>query len=458
MKEQFTLFVGEGAWRVAVVRDRQATIHPLTMAPDASLAIRVETARQQLGTLGHTGQPVMLAIPSTWCLCATISTENLERSGRHRAMAFRLEEHLPLSAEEAVTDFLDLGGSTALGVCARLSHLQSLVSALESAGIPVRHISPAALLAAGWVIGQHPEIDAVLDRCEEGEGADSAGYDLIELTRQRPTHWWWLASDDGATRERLQNLAAEREGKLRLATVGLDETSLGLDRGMAGIEHVPMRSVDDDQAAALHAAGILDGTAAPWIDFRRDQLAAPDSFQIYRRPLAWLAAAAVLLLVGLIAITQWRGRQYEALGLEYADKQADVFKSAMPNQRVPISIKARLLSEKQRLSGLGGKGTGDESTGDLETDSALIHLRALLASLPQDVRCRILDLTIQPDLIRIDGQAQSHVDAERITAALRDTGLFEVEPPKTQALKDRGVSFAFTAKPREAPAQAKGGP
>jgi hypothetical protein len=122
---------------------------------------------------------------------------------------------------------------------------------------------------------------------------------------------------------------------------------------------------------------------------------------------------------------------------------------------VPPSIKGRLASEKRRLEGLGGQAAG-EALAAVQPISALTQLRDVLASLPSDVRYRILDLSIEPDLVRLDGQARGHAEADRLAAALRQSGRFDVEPPKTQLLKEGGVSFLFTAKPRAG--QAKGAP
>jgi hypothetical protein len=138
-------------------------------------------------------------------------------------------------------------------------------------------------------------------------------------------------------------------------------------------------------------------------------------------------------------------------------QQAEAFRAAMPNQRVPGSIKGRLLSERRRLAGLGGQGGEDANAGGLKTTSALVHLREVLTRLPADARFRIQELSIQQDQIRLDGLARTHAEAEGMAGALRQSGLYDVDPPKTQAMKDQGVSFVFSAKPNAPPAAAMGG-
>jgi hypothetical protein len=158
----------------------------------------------------------------------------------------------------------------------------------------------------------------------------------------------------------------------------------------------------------------------------------------------------VLLLLLAAGVAWYRGRQYQGLRERYQYQQAELYRQVMDagsRARVPASVRRRLASERRKLAGVGGQ--ADESGGKpLRSASSLTHLRAILRGLPTGMRFRVLELSIDADLIRIEGQARSHIEAERIAVALRQTGLYQVEPPKTQALRDRGVSFLLTAKPR----------
>ncbi len=448
MNRHDILFANDDAWSAVTVCDGDVHVAAVPRNDDASLEAYAAAVRQHLADHGYTGGPVALALPSAWCLCAVIGTDELERGGRRRAMGFRLEEHLPISSEDVVGDYVDTGTGEALGVCAELDRLGAIVRALEAAGVRVRHICPAAILAAAWAAEQYPGVAAVLV-C--GGGRDEAPaapeYDFVELQNGRPVRWWWLAANDAAVSERLAACAATGDPSPRVAVIGPGDAPHTWDAAGADLEPVSP-AVGGEQAAALRATALLEGSASPWIDLRRDALAPPDPYQVYRRPVGALVAAAAVLLIGLSGVMQWRGRQYAALGRRYVQQQVDVFKEALPNQRVPGSVRNRLVSERRKLADLGGPSAPDSGTQAAAAVSALEHLRRVLASLPKDLRYRILDLNIQPDLIRVDGEALSHVEAERLAVALRDTGLYEVEPPKTQALKDHGVSFLFTAKPR----------
>jgi hypothetical protein len=446
MSHQYTIFIGDDGWRVGSLREGRADILAIEVAPDATLDARLDAAKRLLESAGYTGQPVLVALASPWCLSATILVDKSDRGGRRRARAFQLEEHLPVSAEEVVADYIDLDQGQALGLCVEIARIKAIVLGLEAVGIPVAHLCPTAMLAAAHVAGRHPEVGAVL--MGEAGGDVSAACDFLELHDGEPTRWWWLAADDATLHERLAAWAALQTEPAPLAVIGCDAAALAGGDAMANLRCNPLEDVSTWEAATRQAAAILEGAQSPWVDFRRDAMAAPNRFQAYRKPIIVLGVAVVVLLASVCGIAQWRGRQYAALSRQYVAQQADVFKAALPNQRVPGNIKDRLLSEHLKLAPLGGRGAGDASVVASTASSALTQLRDVLAGLPSDVRCRVLDLSLQPDLIRIDGEARSHGEAESLATAMRKSGLYEVESPKTEAIKDRGVSFVFAARPR----------
>ncbi|MEI7837033.1 MAG: hypothetical protein WCK05_11585, partial [Planctomycetota bacterium] len=397
---------------------------------------------------GDLGSSVILALPSAWCLSATVSTDGLDRSSRRRAMGFRIEEQLPIAAEDAAVDFVMADDDTAMGVCAEFAKLEAIVAALEAAGLKVRHMCPAALLAAAAAVDEHGDVDAVLiSGDDEPAEVAEAGYDFVELRKGKPIRWWWLAQDAAAIQDRLVAWAAPGGGTKRLALIGPDAPMRKALVSAGAIESVDMK-ITRDEAVARHLAQAGKTGVALWVDLRCGRLAAPDRFEEYRKPLAALGAAVVLLLACLAGVMLWRGQQYAARTRQCVGQQVRLFKEAMPNQPVPGSIKSRLVSERRKLVALGGQAAEGGASGSIQPVSALLRLRDVLKALPAQGRYRILDVNIQPDLIRLEGQVPNHADADVVAAGLRQSGLYDVEPPKTQALKDRGVGFAFTAIPR----------
>src|SRR5690606_25478069 len=105
MSSQADLFsVGAEGVRLAVTHgaDAPPEIHQAATAPDAA----ADAAAARLLERGYGGDGVVLAIPSAWALAAPVSAEGLPKKGQRQAILYRLEEKLPVSAEEVVADHL----------------------------------------------------------------------------------------------------------------------------------------------------------------------------------------------------------------------------------------------------------------------------------------------------------------------------------------------------------------
>src|SRR6185369_3653064 len=141
MPTAFVIFASDRAWKIA----SPSAFDEIPIDPNAGPAQIAAQIAQQLRQRGYKSQGALLALPATWCLCASISTANLPDRD-HAAMTFRLEEKLPLAAENITADFI-VHEDTALGVCALNEKIQPLVEALEKSGVTLQSISPAAILA-----------------------------------------------------------------------------------------------------------------------------------------------------------------------------------------------------------------------------------------------------------------------------------------------------------------------
>jgi hypothetical protein len=441
------LFIGAGVWRVGLVTGGACRMVALSWADDADLNAQIAAARAALVEGGCGAGPIALAVDGSQCLCATISTQELARGGRRKAMYYRLEEHLPVAAEQIVADFLDTGSGEAMSVCSEAEPLRAVIDGLESSGIEVGMISPSALLAAGHAVADQPDVDCV---SVAGRGA---GLNVIAMRSGRPSQWWWFPEGDEGAALALAQWSGSQPHAAKLVRIGPAISGAGTAAIEAATVHVHQMEMTADEAAALTADRILDGTERAWIDLRRDALAAPTKIEKYRGPLMRLVGATAAMLVAIVAVSLWRGQQYEGVRKELVEQQAQVFREAMPGQRVPVAIRSRLQSEHRRLRGLGGMG-GEGSGSVVREPSALEQFYYVISAFPTDVTFRVTDVAISPELIRIEGQARDHVEAERVAVALRQAGRFETEAPRTQALRDQGVSFAFTAKPRETQAKA----
>jgi hypothetical protein len=100
----------------------------------------------------------------------------------------------------------------------------------------------------------------------------------------------------------------------------------------------------------------------------------------------------------------------------------------------------RLRSEHRRLSGLSG------SSGEWTPPrSALSVLQSMLASVPPNLRFRVLELRIENDKIFVEGECNAHGDAEMLAVSLRQSSRLIVEPPRTENKSNSGVSFTIAA-------------
>lgn len=439
MKTHYTVFPRDAGWRVIGVRNGAVHQHELECSPDATLDDRAVAVRRAMEAAGDGNTAVTVALPSSWCLCARISTEDLGRGKRLQAMGFRLEEQLPISAEDVIADYVETSDGEALGVCCEAARAGELGDALTRAGIVIERVSPAALLATAHVLARHRDADAVLLRSRP-PGNAPADLDLVEIDGGRPVRWWWFADDEDALRERLAARQADRQSAAKVLAVGCDPSrpDTGGDPDM--IEPAALDANNLDDAAAGRAARLHEEGMPAWIDLRPEGLAPTQRLSASRRRVGALAAAVILLLGSLLIVTQWRGRRYRALSREHERRQVDLYRKAFPGRRLPVSVKGRLISEYRKLR---GQASGDEGGG--LRFSALGRLGDVLSVLPTDLRYRVLDLTIDPDRVRMEGQTLSHADAERLAAGIRGLDGYDVEPPRTQALADGGVSFVFAA-------------
>jgi hypothetical protein len=201
--------------------------------------------------------------------------------------------------------------------------------------------------------------------------------------------------------------------------------------------------VTDDQsineAALMTAVEILSGRQSPLIELRRDGLGSSDPYRPIRKTLTFFACAAAVFLIALTVGFSYRAYRYDLLASENQDQQTAVFREALPGQPVPAGIRSRLESEHAKMAGLKG-----EADALPERSSALKVLYDVMASMPDGIRYRFRELRFDQRRAVLDGEVRTHGDADGIANGLRKRG-FQVQPPKTQQLSDKGVSLRILA-------------
>lgn len=472
----FTLFPTDGPWRIAVASagGEGASVRDVELPAGATPAGAAVAVAAALAGLGYRGQGVALAPPSAWCLSAPVARPASTRQRRRQAMLFRLEERLPLAAEDVAADFVDPPAAAgpdapSLAVAVPVAVAKPIVDALEAAGVRVELACPAALLAAQAVVGDGADVGPAGRGPDVCVWVDGSRAEWVELADGRPTGWYVLPADSGAIACRLAVAVARWSGgggtgvgitgggsagrRLRLHLVGADAATADAVRRVDGASITTAASPDLAVAAATTAGRALGGRLTPWVNLRQGPLASADPLRRFRRPLAAAAAAVLLCLACLAAALFWRAGQYRALARAYEAGQAEAFGKAFPGQPLGAVPVSRLQSEERRLTaaagGPVGGGVGGSAAGGGSSASVLPALYAALARLPDDVRFRVGELRLSDGKLTIEGQAKTHADAEAVAAALRADGGFAVELPRSDQVGGGGatgvVSFTLTA-------------
>ena len=107
------LVTGESGWQIGT-----ETFRSLDLAADASPETAASASCGGATGSGLPGEDVVLAIPSTWCLIATIPAMRKGKGRRRDMLAMALEEQFPIPAEEFVADYVE-AGQKLLGIAGR---------------------------------------------------------------------------------------------------------------------------------------------------------------------------------------------------------------------------------------------------------------------------------------------------------------------------------------------------
>jgi hypothetical protein len=344
-------------------------------------------------------------------------------------MAYRLEEKLPVAAEQVTADFV-VTGDHAMGVCVVSEKWQRLIGALKAAEIAVELIAPTAVLALG-AMTIDAEHDAVLL-------TDDRRIELFVIDAGRPVRWHSMAP---AGDELIAHLQMCRAGDqvLRVALCGAKTAEMARRVGMIeGLEVVEGDDAVVDAAAVDMAARVLAGKATAYVNLCQGALAAANPIgQLHRATKAAIAAALVLWACTMGAMA-WRAHQYQRMTTTSEARQAEIY-GKLFDGATPLNIKSRLISEHRSLAGVrqGGPSTLPVA------ESVLPVVHRTLAALPAQLRFSITQLTVDEDELTIDGRVASHSAAEALASAIgRGTG-WRIQPPRTQLLSGGEISFTL---------------
>src|SRR4051794_37361743 len=235
MESAIVILVAASDWRIGKAGPGGASVSDVPIgrsaSPDEAARAVAAALEANAGPRGRSG--VLLALPSERCLCASVRVDDLPARDRRLAMLYRLEEKLPLPAEDVVADFIP-AGSSALGVCVETAYARPLVEALESHGIAVDAICPASLLALQR---------RLLETAGRGEAAPDAvvwstggGLELFRLRGGAVRSWSVLSDDPQDLRLHLGLEPLADGGPARVHVVGLGAASHRAIGSLPGVE------------------------------------------------------------------------------------------------------------------------------------------------------------------------------------------------------------------------------
>lgn len=423
--------VADASWHVAgLPRESAWTAIQADENPAAAIAVALRKA-------GLAGRPVTLALPSSWCLAATIRTDGVA-AGDARALTYRLEERLPVAAEAVVADFIPApDASHALGVCVRTDRVKPLLTMLEAAGVAIGSIAPLALLIAAGATRGKPTSHGdgrLLALATEVAG----GTDLIVCRNGAPVAWTHVASPADLPR-RVRWIESQAGPVASRSAVG------DVDAGLKDLAF----AAEAQSPAAAAVAGALDSGRRSAIELRRDALASADQWQPYRGGLRVLTAAAAIFFAAITVAALLRAAAHDRAA---DDATADVLQNVRTSfpaefaSASPDEIHAALAQERRSWANTAGRETAaspSAGAAPLASRSALRTVRDVLRLMPADAEIRIDRSTFDETTFEISGKARSYEDLDKLASAIR-AGHPEVTLP--QAARGPDGAWSFTMK------------
>lgn len=357
-----------------------------------------------------------LIIPACWCYMHRVSMP--QRRPSRQALAFGLEEFIPLDIEQLTCEFVRTPHGDHIGVALESERIAPLLAALGANDIWVERITLAALEAITC------DLPARLLWCDEEHAA-------------------LLTSDEGGLCDlQVLRFAAQDSDEAwcdRAASRLTGDGRYGV-RGCASRERLEMLS-------ARIEGGVMqtktDGHARATLQFNlaRDRLAPPslgiDLLLAWRRTAVAALLAMLLLTVGLAV---QRSRLAARLD-EVQQWEQQVFEALFPSQPQPAGVALRLASERKRLQALTMSGPGASET----RPDALRTLQSVVACLPDDMRVEFQEIRIEGRDVTLRGRTRDHRQAERITAGIDHLDSLACGPPRTDRHRAGGVQFHIHA-------------
>jgi len=380
---------------------------------------------------------VAIALDSKSTFAASFAVRNVAETRDRRVMSYKVEELLPVAAEDFAADYIH-DGTNVLGIATQHHVLLPLVTALEEQGLSVHSISPSVISAMQAFVGESGNSSSTSD----SDFVVWQDEDALELMRvgRRVSDWYHLQAEPTQLVQKVGAVLLRNQSPVRVKLIDVDAKISEALEGMPGVELEHVKSESLREHARRGAVAALNGTSRPWCELRRDKLVVGDPFQAVRSDWQWCQWALALLLMCCAFFFWMRGRQYDQLAGGVRESQRTVYQSVFPNSKIPNAVVSRLKSERAKLSGARGKEAAVE-----QPLSALNVLYDLLAGMPESMRLQVQQLRVEDGKVFLDANVRSVGNAGELADALEKHG-FSIEPPATEQYEADRVSVRINGR------------
>ena len=388
---------------------------------------QVDNIVETLLPLVPPGRQIVVGVDPSLCLSTTIDAPSPQMLRKPRVLHYHLEEWLPWSADDFVSDFVGHRNS-AFTVALETTGMFELAQGLGEAGVDIAAISPLPLLALNGLQSQSrlPKNCLVVWQ-------DKNQIDLMSLSNNKPYSWQRIIASETDLLTHLALLRTELSQESPVVPVQLS-------KGLVDLlleSHVPIHDPYDVgllSASIEFSQKVVSGKREPFIDLQKEALAGLSRNQ--RLKLEWiLLAVAVLISASLVSGTLWlKAQEMEKAQLAVETQLEELYREIASDGPIPERIGVAIGNMHRKLK--GAEETPKELPAPVAAD---VVLEKALKRLPKKIRLRIPEITVDHSRIAIGAEVRSNAHADLIAKSLRGGG-FEIKPPRTRRLTGKGFS------------------
>jgi hypothetical protein len=368
----------------------------------------------------------VIALDSCECFAIESNLIDAKVFRSKTALAYELEQYLPLDAEQMVIDVISApkGGKTkredGLILIADRKALDSKISDLEKEGTWIAGISSQFLMGAQlWCQEQRIRDGHIL-----WQDRDRNALDYLRLQAGIPTIWRWL--DLKSAIEQIVKDTSIKDVHIVGSLEGDPKTQLE----SAGHSVRIHEDSNIDEWAAKAERMWVAGVSNPWSDLRRNIKTRYRNAPMYPSLLV-LTTSLLLLLSACSGYVYWRNSQLSDSIATSDQERTATFERLFPKQSVPTDIPGRLVSELRKL---------ESSKQELSKEPPVYSMFPLIVhflnQLPTNATFRIDAIRAKSQMLNsVEGSAKSLTDFQTFVSSLR-TGGFQFAEPSVTQMKD----------------------